>query len=244
MTSTQPRAHRSAPRRRVALAGVLLAIAGFGAVLQLVALLRHPLPGDVPVLGDADWSDPRIETVCPEQQPVEGGQRQAPRQGPAEEARTVTSADLYDCPESWHMRRVRYRGEAVGAILRRDDGAWIRLNDDVYAGVPGPPPEHRDHRGGNAGVGVHVPLALADEIERVGGPGGRGDLVEVVGRFLRVDPVHAEVAVIAAESASVVAPGEPRHNPLLTDRLVAATALGLLAAVVVLAERLSAHRRW
>lgn len=150
---------------------------------------------------------------------------------------------LYACPDVFDGVRVTYTGEAVGAILRRTAGVWLQLNDDVYAGDLGPLPAHQDFRGGNAGVGVLAPHGVASEISFVGGPTARGDLVEVTGTFLRVDPASREVAVIRADSASVVSGGAPLDRPPLFDRQVAAYVAVALALLLTLLERVVARRR-
>lgn len=243
MTAARTHRHRPIPKRRTTLASVLALALLLVGMLALVNLLRHPFPGGQVTLPPPVTDDPRAEIDCPTTVPVEGSERAAPEAGPGGPPELVSSNALYDCPEAWHGRRVVYRGEAVGAVLRRDAGAWVQLNDDIYAGDLGPLPAHRDFRGGNAGVGVLIPLELADGIERVGGPRDRGDIVEVTGVFQRVDPVSREVAVILAEGGDVVARGAPVSDPVLVDRAVAAVVLALLAAALAVAERVSA-RRW
>lgn len=241
MTVTRPQAHRPVPRRRTALASALALLVLLTGMLWLVGLLRHPFPDGGAVL-PPQAADPREEVVCPDPQPLEGGERDEARAAPGQPATEITSNDLYDCPETWHGRRVRYRGEAVGAVLHRRGGAWVQLNDDAYAGDAGPLPAHRDFRGGNAGVGVLLPTGVAERIEHVGGPQWHGDTVEVVGTFQRIEPVSREVAVIVADSGEIVAPGSPIARPLLGDRAVAAVVLALLAAGLVVAERVAVRR--
>lgn len=243
MTATRSYRHRAIPKRRTALASVLGLFALLAGMLGAVDLLRHPFPGDRADLPAAVSDDPRDVVVCPEAQPLEGEERADPRPEPGAPPQDVSSNALYDCPETWHDRRVRYRGEAVGAVLHRDGGAWVQLNDDIYAGDLGPLPAHRDYRGGNAGVGVMIPLELAGQIERVGGPRNTGDVVEVTGTFRRIDPVSREVAVIVADGGGVVARGGAISDPLLPDRAVAAALLTLLAIALVVAERVVARRQ-
>lgn len=236
--SAPPLRRQPVKLRRVLLGGlVLLALT---ALLILAGeYLRHPdLPHDVPeeqLVG----SDPREEIVCPEPIPREGQER---GETAAVGIREVTSNELYDCPQFYDGQRVRYRGEAVGALLHRDIGVWAQLNDDVYAELIGPLPAHRDYRGGNAGVGVLLPTDLSAQITFIGGPQTRGDVLEVEGVFNRVDPT-GEVAVIRADTARIVADGEPSPDPPLTDRGIAAVLASLLAAGMVVAERTAARRR-
>lgn len=231
------------PASRLA-AGAVVVLALLAGIVLLAETLRHPLPGappDEPLLEPP--ADPRVDVTCPPPQlqapPV--GERPAIA-GPDEPVQ-VTSNALFDCPRSFDGRRVRYEGEAVGAVLERPGGAWVQLNDDVYAGDLGPLPAHRDYRGGNAGLGVFVPADLARQIANVGGPQSRGDHLEVFGVFHRVDPASHEVAVIRAESGLVTTPGGPFDDAPLQDRQVVAVVLGLLAGGLVAAERVTTRRR-
>lgn len=225
-------------RRRVVLAW---ALAGLVAVTGLVALaealrLDHPPAGpQTPEV--ADELDPlRDDVVCDLAVPREGEDREVAAAEP-ELPSEVTSNQLYDCPGTWDGRRVRYTGEAVGALLERRDRVWMQLNDDAYAAGIGPLPTHRDFRGGNAGIGVHAPPDLAAAVQVVGGPATRGDLVEVVGVFRRVDPATNEVAVLEVERLQVVRDGGPLEVPNHPARAWVALVVAALAAVAVVEER-------
>ena len=235
----------STDRRPVRLLSVLAGAVALLAVLALVVLtgelLRHPhVPSD-PTGEQVPAADPRTEVTCEDPLPREG-QRRDPEGDDTGTTVDVTSSDLYDCPQTYDGRRVRYRGEVVGALLWRDVGVWSQLNDDVYAGTFGPLPTHRDFRGGNSGVGVLLQPAHAALVGHVGGPQAHGDIVEVEGEFQRVDPT-GEVAVIRADTTRVVSQGGRYANPLLGDRRAVAIVAVLLAGVVVVAERIVARQR-
>jgi hypothetical protein len=231
------------PRRPVArlrvLAGFALALAllvGLGAATEL---LRHPPPDGGPI-APPDDGDVRDEVVCPDPPPREGVDRDEPDLAGVPE---VSSGDLLDCPQTFDGAIVRYSGEVVGAVLRRRDGAWLQLNDDVYAEALGPLPAHRDYRGGNAGIGVFVERDLADDIAFVGGPAAQGDIVGVVGVYHRVDAVSGEVAVIRPITAEISLPGRPFEHAPLRDRRLVALLLAPIAGGLVLLERVLAGRR-
>lgn len=217
------------PSRLLTVAGVAAVALAFVGVVQAVDLLRHPMPDDLPAASERDdaAADPRVEVVCEDPEP----------------RAIVTSSDLLACPREHHEVVVRFRGEVVGGVLPRRDGAWVQLNDDVYAETRGPLPAHRDYRGGNAGLGVFIPLGLAEQIEAVGGPQLRGDVLEVVGEFRRIDHERQEAAVIIADEGSVAVRGRPVRDPLLPQRRGIALGLSVLALSVAVAERLVARRR-
>jgi hypothetical protein len=241
------------PRPRV-LAGAMILLGLLAGLILTLESLRHPLPEgfdeDIPLAEDD--SDPRDPIECEEDLPREGQERDADtpagEAAAEEEAREsltapATSNQLYDCPEIYDGRTVRYRGEVVGAVLERDGGAWVQLNDDIYADLRGPLPAHRDYRGGNAGVGAFVPTEVAEGIEWVGGPSTRGDVLDVVGTFRRVDPDSAEVAVIVVDAATFDRRGGRFARAELVDRRVLAIIAAALAIVVTVIERVVARRR-
>jgi hypothetical protein len=226
-------------RRRVVLASLVVVIGLLVLAIEATDRLRHPPSGLEAPIAEVD-ADPRIPVECPTpdvERPTE------PTLGPRRPVAEVASNDLYDCPSAWDRRPVRYTGEVVGAVLRRGEHAWVQLNDDVYALGAGPLRAHRDYQGGNAGIGVRIPAAVADEIRWVGSGLARGDVIEVRGVFRRVHRPTREPAVIIAETAVIVRSGEPFTDPLLPDRLVAAGVLGVLAVGLVIVERVVARRR-
>lgn len=242
--STPPvrRPARPVSRPRVALVALLLALALAGLV-ALTEALRHPPPGGVPADGPdlQQGADAALPQDCPEPVPREGQERD-PEAAPTRTPIDVSATALIECPETYAGQRVRYEGEVVGAILQRDDGAWLHVNDDRYAGEAGPLPGHRDFDGGNAGVGVFVPREAVTAIEVVGGPHARGDRVAVTGVFRRVDPVSGEVAVIIADGLEVVRRGEPFRDPLLVDRAVVAVIVALVTLGLAVVERVTTRR--
>lgn len=228
-------------RRRDVLVGALLIAGVIAGVVGLSEALRHPAADPGLIAPAAPEVDPRVDVTCPDPVPREGQERQPAALEPTA-AVSVDSSDLHECPETFDRRIVTYRGEVVGAVLRRSQGAWVQLNDDVYADVAGPLPAHRDLRGGNAGVGVLVPHHVADQISTVGGPGVRGDVLTITGVFRRVDPRSREVAVIEALGGEVAEPGQALASPRLLDREIAAALLTVLAVGLIAWERVRARR--
>lgn len=226
------------PRWKV-LAGALVLGLFVAGIVATTEALRYPHPtsaaATVPVPRPEPASDPRDPIECEDPIPREGQIRVT--DGGDEALRKVTSSELYDCPQTFDGALVRYRGEVVGAVLRRNEGAWVHLNDDVYAGDIGPLPAHRDYRGGNGGIGVFISHELARQIARVGGPRDRGDVVEVLARFHRVDAATGEVAILRATDGTVTA-GEPLERPNLPERRTVGWVMFGLMCLTVLGERL------
>lgn len=228
------------------LAGTAVAALLLFGLIAFAEALRHPTQelADVGELGGQD-RDPRVELDCPTPEPRED----VPREEPATTAAAPTdpveasAEELINCPQSFDGRTVRYRGEVIGGLMDRRDGTWVQVNDDVYAAA-GPLPAHQDYQGENVGIGVFLPADLDLRIGTVGGPRTRGDLVEVVGVFRRVDPDSHEVTVIRASGAKIVRPGEALADPALGRRQVAAGLLSLFAAAMVVTERTVARRRY
>lgn len=229
-------------RRRV-LAWTAVAALVLAGLVTLAEGLRHP-PQQQPGLGElaAQDRDPRVDPDCPEPEPREDIPREEPTVASPADPVEVSADELLNCPQSYDRRTVRYRGEAIGGLMDRGDGTWVQVNDDAYARA-GPLPAHHDFRGDNVGIGVFLPADLDHRIRTVGGPQTRGDLVEVVGVFRRVDPESHEVTVIRASSAEVVRPAVALADPPLRRRQVAAGLLSVLAVAMVAIERTVARRR-
>lgn len=235
MTSTRP------VSRRVA---IMWAAVGLLAIVGLVALtswLRLEVQTDdappsagagVAVVPDDDAVDPlRDEITCPPPPDEE-------ETGLDRRPLPITSTQLYDCPRSYDGRVVQFTGEVVGGLLERRDGIWAQLNDDAYGTSPaGPLPAHRDFRGSNTGVGVLLPPGADRSVHWIGGPGRRGDVLEVAGRFHRTDRATGEVAIIRADEVRVVERGSATEGGDAPRRPVVASIAALLALTAVLLER-------
>jgi hypothetical protein len=155
----------------------------------------------------------------------------------------VTSSELIECPRFFDGRRVAYTGEAVRAVLRRDDRAWVNLNDDPYGLAIGPLPEHRTAIGGNSGIPVSVPIEAAERITHVGDHSHLGDALEVEGVFLRADPSDGGGPAIQADTVTIARVGRRIERSASPGR-IAVAALGLLAAgVFTLFGRVTGHQR-
>lgn len=217
-------------RWRVGL-GALVALAVLAGIIGLSEVLRHPHPA---VLGDPAElivdADPREEIECPEPEEIP-------------DAASVAVSDLYSCPRVYDGRRVRLRGELVGALLERRAGVWSQLNDDVYAGPSGALPSHRFYAGGG-GIGVLLPAEFAAQVAHLGGPSSRGDRVELTGVFHRVDRETAEVAIIRVEQGELLSPGGPTEQRPRPERRIAAAVLVPVALALVVVQWVLRRRRF
>lgn len=210
---------------RQALVGVLLLLlAVSGIVAGSAALLR-----------------PEVDAVEPEPPPAPGPCPDAAL-SPSGPAVAVTSAELIACPRVYDGVRVAYEGEAVRAVLRRGDRAWVQLNDDAYAGALGPLPGHLVPAGVNSGIPVLLPAGAADLITVLGDPRHKGDRLLVEGTFRRAHPADAGGPAIDVATAAVVAQGGPVPRSVGPARIAAAVLLSMAAVAMTLLAR-SAPRR-
>ena len=154
----------------------------------------------------------------------------------------VSSAQVYACPSAYDGARVTYVGEAIGEILRRDDGAWVQVNDDPYALETGPIHGHRDLGGFNAGLSVWVPDGLYDRIDALGRHGRRGDVLSLVGVVHRADPTDGGGLTLRAEALEVISPSIVAHEPFHLVQAVVAAVLTVLAVASLLWARASRRR--
>lgn len=215
---------------------LLVACAGVGVVALCTWLLlpAEQLPSlDTPSQEEVDQPQ---DVTCAQRLAA------ASRDSDASGALQVDSATLIECPAAFDGKLIAYRGEAVGAVLLRGDRAWTHLNDDVYALVAGPLPEHRQSVGGNSGIAVNIPAAAARGIVAVGGARHRGDVLAVRGPFRRAAVDDGEAPGIFARTVSDVRRGGPVHPPVSRRRVVVAAAL--LAVTVALGAVRLRPVRW
>jgi hypothetical protein len=205
------------------LGGCVLLLAAVAVVVALGHLVERE--EQLPELGAPAQDEP--DDICP-----------APAGPTSDQPVVVTADELIECPASFDGAEVRYRGEAVRAVLRRGPRSWVQRNDDPYGLELGPLYDHRTTVGGNSGIPVSIPTSVADTIAYVGGPRHRGDIIEVTGVFYRADPRDGGGPAIEADAATITRVGRPVRRSvdnarLLTAAVIAAIALGtaLLAHV-------------
>ena len=227
-----PRRRPPITRLQALLGGIALLAGVAGVVGVSYALL---LPPETVASLPATQEEPESqrapgEVVCPTEREVDA------RPSPL----AVTSAELIECPLSFHGTEVRYAGEAVGAVLLREDYAWLHLNDDRYALLIGPLSRHRTVDGGNAGMAVTVPRDDAIGVS-AGHARLHGTRLAITGTFLRSDGPDAGAPFIRATQVEVLEEAVAFAHPVAPRRLLAA--IVLTAATLVLLVRLRRVRR-
>lgn len=117
----------------------------------------------------------------------------------------VSVGDLDGDPGAWDGRQVSVTGEIIGDYSRRSDVVWVQLNDDAYAETP--LAERPEPAGGNAGIGVRIPLEAFDETwGPAGGYDTRGPILGVEGVFRYNSPGDQGATFLDATSIELVAP--------------------------------------
>ncbi|GGI08939.1 hypothetical protein [Egicoccus halophilus] len=154
----------------------------------------------------------------------------------------ITSPHVYACPAAFDGRRVTYVGEPVGELIRRRSGVWVQVNDDDYALEVGPMGAHRESRGFSSGLSVWLPDGLHEQIDGVGRPGRRGDIVLLEGVLLRADPDDGGGITLRADHLEVVAPTVEVPEPFHALQAIVAGVLAALAAATLLWSRATGRR--
>lgn len=128
----------------------------------------------------------------------------------------VDSVTLIEHPDRYDGKQVVFRGEAIGDVMERSDGAWININDDAYSRQG----RKRRLAGYNSGQSVLVSdKKAARAVKRLGDYNNRGDIVEVTGIFQKADPDHGGDMMIAADSLRIVKPGFAIPHPISTRKI-------------------------
>ncbi|MEX0831487.1 MAG: hypothetical protein WD358_00675 [Nitriliruptoraceae bacterium] len=154
----------------------------------------------------------------------------------------VSSTQVYACPMAFDGLQVSFAGEIVGELLPRAGGVWAQVNDDDYAFEVGPVIGHREHRGFNTGMSVWLPDGLHDQLDDVGRPGMRGDVIVVTGTLHQSDPDDGGGITVRASSLEVLAPAVGIDAPLHLLQVVIAIALAIIAAATVAWSRWTRNR--
>jgi hypothetical protein len=236
-TPRGPRRHHP-PAARLLLVPLLLVVV----VLAGLELLARTAPHDPPTR-DQDLTPLLAPVAVPDDPGCTRAGHDPDDDVPARMASSVgpdqrvASATVRSCPLAFDGLQLRYAGELVGDLLRREGGAWVLVNDDAYALEVGPLTTHRDGRGTNSGLTVWLPDDLVELVTGLGRPGHRGDVVELTGTVVRTDPTDGGGLTLRATAMDVLAPAVPVTEPLHVPQLVAALALCLLALVLGVARR-------
>jgi hypothetical protein len=154
-----------------------------------------------------------------------------------DEGGRVSSTQVYLCPAAFDDVAVTYVGEVVGELLPREGGVWAQVNDDAYALEHGPLVGHRERDGFNTGMPVWLPDGLHEEIDDVGRPARRGDVVLLQGRIRRADPDDGGTLTLRAESLEVLAASIDVEDPFHLPQAIVAAVLAVAAAGSVLWAR-------
>lgn len=223
---TEPQ--RREPTRWLVLGGVLaLVLIGVGAELLLRAAPSVERPEDLRVedLPPLALAGVTMCTRRPDDPAAAELRAQVPPDG------RISSEQVFACPRAFDQLRVTYAGEVVGELLPRRGGAWVQVNDDDYALRVGPISGHRELRGFNTGLAVWLPDGLHEQIEALGRPGRRGDVVLLTGRVLRADPADGGGITLRADRLEVLAPSVEVPAPLHVPQAIVAGGLALAATI-------------
>lgn len=143
--------------------------------------------------------------------------------GGAGAADAVSVEEILEDP-SGLAGEVTVRGELVGDYGFRNDGwVWSQLNGDSYASDP--ILEGGALTGGNIGIGVRVPEALATDLGKPGGYRSRGPLVVLTGAWVFHDPDRGGESYLEVASLTVVEDGRPLQEDVHWPRIVIGVAL-------------------
>lgn len=218
----------------LALVVLTLLVAAAGIFWASWAMPDEPL--DRIAIGAAQPDDARIRAITCERtlpEAVDAAEEEAAEEAEAPPLGRVQSSEVLACPDAFDLVVVDYVGEVVGDVLRRDDGAWMLVNDDAYALEAGPLAGHDEHSGANQGLAVWVPTDLVDVVEATGNADRRGDVVEVVGRIHRADPDDGGGLTLRATSMELVRAAEPVPGTINRVQALVAVVLSLAALAVV-----------
>ena len=227
-----------------AYAQIAATIAAVLVVVAVVKIVRDTAPEVVlPPLAEAapDLDDPDLVTC---ERTLPNAPETLDQIAEVDSVGRVESSQVIECPDAFDRQVVTYVGEVVGDILHRDEGAWLLVNDDMYALEVGPLQGHSQFHGGNTGLSVWLPRPLPQLTP--GGPDRRGTVLAIDGFIQRTDPADGgglTLTALSGDSVRVVAESQAIDRPLNRGQAIAALVFSLVAALAVAVERRAARRR-
>lgn len=233
MTTTPSR------RRRAQVTGFVVAVLLIGAAVQWAWLSMPDTPLELVPAGAEDPESIAARTLTCERTLPDAPTTDLDSVDPVGR---VSSAAVNACPDSFDGQVVEYIGEVVGDVLRRDDGAWVLVNDDAYALQTGPLSGHTDFRGGNSGLAVWLPEEQADLVDEPGNAERRGDVIRISAVVNRTDPRDGGGLTLRALQTEVLVEAQYLDTPVNWVQAGLALAFTLLAGAVVAWDRRTTGR--
>lgn len=216
----------------------VLAVVLVGVTIQMVRDTPQGAPLSAVGAGAPDPGSPELLTC---ERTLPGGaetKEQIDRIDPVGRAR---SSEVKECPAAFDGQVVEYVGEVIGAVLRRDGGAWALVNDDDYALEVGPlSAGHRNFSGYNTGLSVWFPDPLPNLVP--GRSDRRGTIIRTRGVVRRSDPADGgglTLRALTPTSTTIVADDQAVVRPLDRTQALLAAVFGVLAGGALLLERRS-----
>jgi hypothetical protein len=128
----------------------------------------------------------------------------------------LSATDILDRAAELDGNAVLLRGEAIGECIERGEHCWINVSDGTIA------------------IGVWMRSGLAQRISFWGGPGVRGDIVEVAGVVRRADARQGGELDLEASDLRVAEAGFRIRAGVPSWKRTLATALACAAAVLLI----------
>lgn len=138
---------------------------------------------------------------------------------PSARAATYSSKALIENARLLDGKRVTYRGEAVTAVMKRGEYAWVNVND------------------GDNAIGVWCGHSMLAPLKFVGDYKHNGDILEVEGMFNRACPMHGGELDIHASKVKFLKAGFPAREKVDPGKAGLAGLLFLLTLAVTVAFR-------
>jgi hypothetical protein len=137
----------------------------------------------------------------------------------AAHAASYSSKALIENAKLLDGKKVTYRGEAVTAIMKRGDHAWINVND------------------GDNAIGIWCKALMLEPVKFLGDYKNNGDILEIEGIFNRACSVHGGELDIHANKVKVLKAGSSRGEKVDPGKTALAIFFFLLTIAVTVVFR-------
>lgn len=140
----------------------------------------------------------------------------------------ISSGELVEKSKFYDGKIILFRGEVIGEVMVRGEGAWLNVNDDAYS------QGSRNLVGYNSGQSIWAKAEDVKMIKICGDYFHTGDNIEVTGFFNRACKEHGGDMDIHAQTVTFIQSGKERENPIKSWKILASIILLFLIVVLSL----------
>ncbi len=140
----------------------------------------------------------------------------------------ISSGELVEKSNFYNGKTILFRGEVIGEVMVREEGAWLNINDDAYC------QGSSKLMGYNSGQSIWAKAEDVKIIKTCGDYFHTGDVVEITGVFNRACKKHGGDMDIHAQTVTLIQPGKKIEHSIKPWKILASIILFFLIVILSL----------